>query len=143
MLNGRKEPAMRANTQSITIEASPADVFACVADLEQLPRWAIGFAKDVRREDGRWYVRTGSGDELEVRARTSPEHGVVDYLMSPHPGVEVPAATRVVPNGDGAEYVFTMFQPPGMPDPLFEQQAAELGRELIVLKAHLESSCPL
>jgi uncharacterized protein YndB with AHSA1/START domain len=134
---------MRTNTQSITIESSPADVFAFVADLEQLPRWAIGFAKEVREQDGHWYVRTGSGDEIELRAVTSPEHGVVDYLMSPQPGVEVPAATRVVPNGDGAEYVFTMFQPVGMPDPVFDQQAAELGRELVVLKANLESSCPL
>lgn len=134
---------MRTNTQSIAIEAPAEHVFEFVADLEQLPRWAIGFAKEIRRENGSWLVKTGSGDEIAIRAVTDRELGVVDYHMSPAPGVEFPAVTRVVPNGDGAEYVFTMFQPPGMPDEVFEQQIAELGRELVVLKANVESACPL
>lgn len=134
---------MRTNTQSVTIEAPPEHVFEFVADLAKLPKWAIGFAKDIRRENGSWLVRTGSGDEIAIRAVTDRSLGVVDYYMSPQPGKDVPAATRVVPNGEGAVYVFTMFQPPGMPDEVFEQQIAELGRELIVLKANVESACPL
>ncbi len=62
---------MRTSTQSITIKATPGNVFAFVADPENLPKWAIGFAKKIR------------------------------------------------------------------------QQIAELGRELVVLKAHLETACPL
>jgi hypothetical protein len=49
----------------------------------------------------------------------------------------------VVPNGDGADYVFTMVQAAGMPDEVFDAQAEELARELTVLKAHLETACPL
>jgi hypothetical protein len=134
---------MRTNTQSIAIAAPAGYVFEFVADLEKLPKWAIGFAKEIRRENGGWLVRTGSGDEIGIRSVTDPELGVVDYHMSPTPGIEFPAATRVVPNEDGAEYVFTMFQPPGMPDEVFEQQIAELARELVVLKANVESACPL
>jgi hypothetical protein len=134
---------MRTNTQSITIEARPQHVFEFVVDLEKLPRWAIGFAKEIRRDNGSWLVRTGSGDEVAIRAVADSELGVVDFHMSPVPGVEFPAATRVLPNEDGAEYVFTMFQPLGMPDEAFEQQIAELGRELVVLKANIESACPL
>lgn len=135
---------MRTSTQSVTIESAPEHVFEFVADPANLPKWAIGFCKQIRQEeDGTWIVTTGSGDEIAIRTASSPELGVVDSYMSPAPGVEVPAATRVVPNGVGAEYVFTMFQPPGMPDEVFEQQIAELGRELVVLKAHLESACPL
>jgi hypothetical protein len=53
------------------------------------------------------------------------------------------AYTRVVANGEGATYVFTMVQPEGMDDEFFEAQGAELERELTVLKAHLETSCPI
>jgi len=133
---------MRTNTQSITIAAPPDEVFDFVADLEQLPSWAIGFAKGIRRENGTWLVRTGSGEELPIRLDTNREQRVVDFWFGP-PGGEAPAATRVVANEDGAEYVFTMFQPPQMPDALFDAQVAELGRELTVLKARVESACPL
>ena len=135
---------MRTSTQSITIEAAPKDVFAFVADPANLTKWAIGFAKEIRQENGTWIVTTGSGGEVAVRHVTNAELGVVDGYMSPAPGVEfLGGAQRVVPNGDGAEYVFTMFQPLGMPDEVFEQQIAELGRELVVLKAHIETACPL
>jgi hypothetical protein len=36
-----------------------------------------------------------------------------------------------------------MLQAPDMPDEAFDAQVAELERELTVLRAHLESSCPL
>jgi hypothetical protein len=88
-------------------------------------------------------VTTASGDEIAVRAVTDRDLGVVDYLMCPVGGIEFPAATRVIETGDGATYVFTMLQAAGMSDEAFAQQASELGRELVVLKAHLESACPL
>ena len=40
-------------------------------------------------------------------------------------------------------YTFVMVQAPGMSEETFDAQIAELGRELTVLKAHLETSCPL
>ena len=49
----------------------------------------------------------------------------------------------MIETGGGATYVFTMLQAAGMPDEAFAQQVSELSRELVVLKAHLESACPL
>ena len=40
------------------------------------------------------------------------------------------ASSRIVPNGDHAEYVFTVFQFDGMPDQLWLGQLDELPREL-------------
>jgi Polyketide cyclase / dehydrase and lipid transport len=134
---------MRTSTQSVRIDAGPGQVFELVSDLARLPRWAIGFAKEIRRENGDWIVTTRSGDEVSIRVEADAALGVVDYFMSPAPGEELPARTRVLPNEDGAEYVFTMFQPPGMPDATFDAQMAELARELTVLKAYTESACPL
>ena len=50
---------MRSDTQTVTIDADPKDVLAFVANPENLPRWAIGFAKSVRRDAGHWLVTTG------------------------------------------------------------------------------------
>src|SRR5436309_2457887 len=70
--------------------------------------------------------------------RTDEALGVIDFHLSPAPGVEALAASRVLPNGDGAAYVFTQFQTPGMPDDVFTGQVHALREELVILKALLE-----
>lgn len=132
---------MRANTKTISIEADAERVFRFVADPAQLPRWAVGFAKAVRRDGDRWVVRTSTGD-VPVRVRADPTTGVIDFVMSPAPGLEVAASSRVLARGGAAEYVFTQVQPPGMPDEAFARSVAAVGHELAVLKALLEVDCP-
>jgi hypothetical protein len=63
--------------------------------------------------------------------------------MEPVPGAGVTAATRAVAVPGGSVYTFVMVQLPDMPDATFDAQVAELERELTVLKAHLETACPL
>ena len=49
------------------------------------------------------------------------------------------AFSRVIPNGDGAaEYVFTFFQAPGVPDDVYRAQVEAMEEELGVLKRILE-----
>ena len=48
--------------------------------------------------------------------------------MSPAPGVEALAASRVMPRGNASEYAFTQFQAPGMPDDVFQKNAKALER---------------
>lgn len=133
---------MHSDTRTISIDASPQDVVAFVAEPRNLPRWAIGFAKSVRQDGGRWVVSTGQG-EVGVTIEVDEQSGTVDFRMEVGPGVEAIAYSRAVPNGDGAEYVFTQFQQPGVPDALFEQLVAAVRHELVTLKALLEVSCPL
>jgi Polyketide cyclase / dehydrase and lipid transport len=137
---------MRSNTQTVSID-SPADrAFAFVADPSNLPRWAIGFAKDVNQVkqggDLGYVVTTGQG-EVPLRVATDARLGVVDFHMTVADGADAVARSRVLPRGDGAEYVFTQFQAPGMADAVFEGQVAALGHELVALKALLEVECPL
>ena len=122
---------------------APARAFAFVADAERLPVWAIGFAKAIAPDGGAWVVTLASGERLPLRVDANPATGVVDFVSLPAPGVEAPAHSRVIAHGDGSLYTFCMHQGPDMPDALFDAQAAELERELTVLKAHLETSCPL
>lgn len=133
---------MKADTKSISIDAEPAKVVRFLADPGNLPRWAVGFAKGVRSDAGRWFVKTATG-EVGLRIAAQEAQGVVDFWISPAPGVEALAASRVIRRGNGSEYTFTQFQSPGMPDDAFRQSVKALEHELTVLKAVLEVECPL
>lgn len=133
---------MRTDTQTVSIHSKPAQAMDFLADPMNLPRWAVGFARAVRREGDRFVVTTGGG-EVSVRIAADSTLGVVDFFMSPAPGIEIMAASRVVPVGDQVVYVFTQFQAPGMPDDVFSKNIQALKHELTVLKALLEVECPL
>jgi hypothetical protein len=133
---------MRADTKTISIDAPPAKVLSFLREPENLPRWAVGFAKSVRRDSSGWHVKTGDG-EMGISIDADERTGVVDFRMRPAPGVEVLAASRVIPRGSGTEYAFTQFQAPGMPDEAFKQSVKALEHEFAVLKAILEVECPL
>lgn len=133
---------MRADTKTVSIDAEPAKVLAFLADPRNLPRWAVGFAKAVRPAGAGWIVETGGGD-LPLRVDADPRSGVVDFVMTPTPGVEARAVSRVAPRGAGTEYMFTQFQAPGMPDDAFARSVQTLAHELTVLKALMEVECPL
>jgi hypothetical protein len=133
---------MRADTRTISIHASPQRVVAFLGDPENLPRWAVGFAKSIRKDGEGWVVTTGAG-EMGIRIQADERSGVVDFFMSPAGGVEGLAGSRVLPRGTGSEYVFTQFQPPGMPDEVFAKNVQAVTHELTVLKALLEVECPL
>lgn len=133
---------MRADTQAVSIDASPRDVFRFVADIRNLPRWAVGFAKGVREDRGRWYVAVTDG-EIPVRIDADEERGIVDFWLTLTPGAEALAASRVLPRGTGCEYVFTQFEAPQMPAEVFEKNVAAVRHELSVLKALAEVECPL
>src|SRR5262245_30281451 len=112
---------------------TPEELFDFVADPSNLPRWAIHFCHAVRpNADGSW---TASGEEGDVtlRLRSDRRWGVVDWYLSPAPGVEVLAASRVLPSSAGATYVFTQFQAPGIPDEGFQKLIADLRDELATL----------
>jgi hypothetical protein len=128
---------MRSDTHSVTIEASVEAVRRFVADPANLPRWAIGFAQAVRREQQGWVVTTAQGD-MPVEITTDEVSAVVDFHLQPAPGVRVTAYSRVVSAGAGSVYTFTQVRAPGMPDEVFDGQVQALRHELDVLKRTAE-----
>jgi hypothetical protein len=131
---------MRSATETIGIEQDAARVFDFVSRPENLPQWAVGFCKDIRWNGNRWIVDTGNGD-VGLKVVADEKRGVVDFHMSPAPGVEAVAYSRVIPRGRGAEYVFTFFQEPHLDDAAFEAGVRTLGDELRLLRTRLEP-CP-
>src|SRR5262245_55015628 len=135
---------MHTDTQTTTVPVNATEAFAFLAEPANLPRWAVGFARAIRREGEEWIVQTASG-EMAVRVEADPVRGTIDFHMTVAPGVEAIAYLRVIPNDEGSEYVFTQFQSPGVADEVFAGQRAALAEELAILPLLLraQASCPI
>jgi hypothetical protein len=120
---------MRNATVTTVLAAAPDDVFAYLADIENLPEWATEFARRLVRDGDDYKVVNGLG-EFFFEIRSDAATGVIDMYAGPDKDQMAVFPTRVVglPDG-GCAYSFTMFQAPGMPDELFESQHASLLRE--------------
>lgn len=128
---------MRTDTQTVTIQAGNGRVFDFVSNPENLPGWARGFCTSIRREEGGWVVSSPQG-EIALRMTTDARLGVADFHLSPAPGIESVASSRVVRAGEGCAYLFTFHQTPGVPDEVFESQRRTLAAELTILKELME-----
>ena len=120
---------MSSHTVTAVLPVSRQKAFDYLADIENLPRWATEFAREMEVVDGRHVVRNGLGEFLfEIRA--DEETGVIDMYAGPTEDAMALFPTRVVGLPDGSSaFTFTMFQGPGMSDELFDQQYRSLLRE--------------
>ncbi|ONI66833.1 hypothetical protein BWI15_26945 [Kribbella sp. ALI-6-A] len=123
-------------SRSIAIDAPADAVFAFVADPRNLPRWAPGAAKSVQPSGDDWLLDNGQA-EVRITVRTSEEHGTVDLLSPDDPRSGV--FTRVLPNGTGSEYQFTLFFPEGTPQDAVDQQLTVIEQELATVRTLCEA----
>ncbi len=125
---------------SVAIARSPADVYAFAAEPATLSRWAAGLASGITQRDDGTLVAASPTGEVIVRFAARNTFGVLDHDVTLPTGETVSNALRVVPNGDGSEVVFTLFQRPGMTDDEFVRDAAAVQRDLETLRGLLERS---
>jgi hypothetical protein len=120
---------MRHHTVTATFSAPADDVFAYIANIDNLPHWATEFARELKLVDGRHKIMNGLG-EFFFEIDANRESGVIDMLAGPSEDALICFPTRVVatPTG-GSAFTFTMFQAPGQPDEQFEGQYHSLLRE--------------
>jgi hypothetical protein len=122
-------------TVTTVLDAPHEEVFAYMADIENLPRWATEFARELKHDDDGYRVVNGLG-EFCFDIRADRETGVIDMFVGPDRDAMAVFPTRAVALPDGrTAYSFTMFQGPGMPDELFEAQHASLRREFANIEA--------
>ena len=126
---------MRNATVTTVLDAPQSEVFDYMADIENLPRWATEFARELKRDDDGYRVVNGLG-EFRFEIRADRPTGVIDMLAGPDRDFMTVFPTRAVALPDGrTAYTFTMFQTPGMPDELFDAQHASLRREFTNIEA--------
>lgn len=68
----------------------------------------------------------------------SNSFGVMDHDVKLESGVTIHNPMRVVPNGEGSEFVFTLIRQPGMSDGQFAKDKAAVEHDLKTLKELLE-----
>src|SRR5712692_6779539 len=126
-----------SRTLSVSINRPPGKVYEFVSIPENLPKWATGFCKSVRKSDGDWIVETPQGP-MKIRFVEKNDFGVLDHYVTVAPGVEVYVPMRVLPNGSGSELIFTLFRLPEMSDEKYAEDASLVERDLRTLKKVLE-----
>lgn len=120
---------MNSRTVTAVFPAPKERVFDYMSDIDNLPRWATEFARELKVVDGKHVVVNNLGEFL-FEIRSDESSGVVDMYAGPTEEEMGVFPTRVVELPGGASaYSFTMFQAPGMPDELFESQYESLRRE--------------
>jgi hypothetical protein len=118
-----------SKTVTAVYPAPKERVFSYLADIDNLPRWATEFARELKVVDGRHKVVNGLGEFL-FRIEADPETGVIDMLVGPTDDALALFPTRVVALGpDASAFTFTMFRGPGTSEELFESQYRSLLRE--------------
>jgi hypothetical protein len=120
---------MRTETVTTILDSPRDEVFRYIADVENLPRWATEFARELRHDQDGYTVVNGLGEfAFEIHADATT--GVVDMFAGPDRERMAVFPTRAVALPDGrTAFSFTMFQTADMPDELFESQYRSLCRE--------------
>ena len=121
-----------------TIERDWRAVHAFAAKPENMPLWASGLASGLTRDGDDWLADGGPLGTVRVRFAAPNDFGVIDHTVTLPNGLVVENALRVVPNGDGAEVMFTLLRQPDMDDAAFESDAAHVTRDLDTLKRLME-----
>lgn len=123
---------------SIYIDCVPSDVYEFASNPENLPRWAAGLARsEVKRVGDSWVAEAPFGT-VKIRFAERNSLGVMDHDVELDPGVVVHNPMRVVPNGDGSEFIFTLIRQPDMSDEQFAEDAGAVEKDLRTLKELLE-----
>jgi uncharacterized protein YndB with AHSA1/START domain len=101
---------MRSRHVSVVIHRPPAEVYAFVAEPDNLPRWAVGLAtSEVTREGDVLVVASPMGQVRVVFAEHNP-YGVLDHDVTTPDGTTTANPMRVVAHPEGAEVLFTVRQ---------------------------------
>lgn len=128
---------LESRTLNVTIACPPRKVYEFVSNPENLPRWAAGLCKSVRKSDSGWIAETPQGP-MQIRFVGKNDLGVLDHYVKPVSGAEVYVPMRVVPNGSGSEVIFILFKTPDMSDKQFAEDVGMVERDFQVLKSVLE-----
>lgn len=122
---------------TLAIEKPADEVYAFASHPQHLTQWAAGIGTQITPDGDRWRLSTPGGDAF-LRFEPANPHFVLDHWVTTPAGQEVYVPMRVVPNGDGCQVVFVLYQQPGMNEDQFAQDAQLVENDLKTLKALLE-----
>ena len=136
---GEEIPAMMlaSRTLSVTIGRHPNEVYEFVSNPGNMPKWAKGLGKTIRKHGSDWIVDTPQGPMI-IRFAERNKFGVLDHYVTTASGVEIYVPMRVLSNGTGSEVIFTLFRLPEMSDEKYAEDLKLVEQDLQSLKDLLE-----
>ena len=136
-------PTMETSTIAVTIEVPFEEVVSNLSNPLNHPTWAKEFFSGSVEEVADDVYRVSvpmMGGPTSFRIASTPEFGVIDLYLAPE-GAPFgdPLPVRVIPNGSGADVLWTLSRPSGLPTPAWIAGVDAMRRELAALKLQLES----
>jgi hypothetical protein len=122
---------------TVSIDRDWREVYDFASIPENFQRWAAGLGRCFEKSGEDWTAEDPDGRLIRIRFSRPNEFGVLDHIVFAE-GKEIRNAVRVVPNGTGAEVMFTLLKTPDMTEETFAADAAAVQRDLNSLKAMLE-----
>ena len=130
---------MNSHTQSQVFSATKEKVFAFLSDIQNLPKWATGFAKELKEISGEYKVVTPQG-EIFFRMESDAKTGIIDMYGGPTKEQMAYFPSRVIAMPeDKSAYIFTNFQWQGIPDEVFAAQNKTLTEEFENIRKQVET----
>ena len=130
---------MNSYTKTQVFAANKETLFAFLSDIQNLTKWATGFAKELKVVDGEYKVVTPLG-EIYFYMEADEKTGVIDMYGGPTKDQMAYFPSRVMALPDGRSvYQFTNFQWPGIPDEMFAAQNETLAEEFENIRQHVEN----
>lgn len=128
------EKLKNTTTQFVSVNASYDKAFNYLTNPILYKEWSTNFISDILVEGDQHFAITPMG-KVKFVINGDKQTGNIDLFFGeiPHP---IP--TRLLPNGNGVTYLFTLFQADGMPDMAWQQGIKGLIEELEILRICLE-----
>lgn len=132
---------MNSKTASLVLHAPKENVFSYLSKIENLPKWATVFCKELKVVDGKHKVVTPAG-EMFFEIHSDEKTGVIDMFAGTNERQMGVFPARVLDLTGGASIVlFTMFQTSGMSDNQFNAQYESLLAEFENIKKEFMCEC--
>lgn len=122
---------------TITINRPAGEVYQFASNPENFLKW-VAFIKSMARQENTWHATTDVGD-IKIEWPPQNDFGIMDHTVTVATGERINNPMRVVTNGDGCEFTFTLFRIPGRTDKEFEDDAEAVKKDLEKLKEIMES----
>jgi hypothetical protein len=127
----------KCRTITVSIDRDWREVYDFASIPHNFQRWAAGLGKRFEGSGEEWTAEDPDGRPIRIRFSRPNDFGVLDHVVFAE-GRETRNALRVVPNGTGAEIMFTILKAPDMSEEVFVADVAAVERDLHALKSQIE-----
>ena len=130
---------LKSRTLSISIDCNPKKAYEFILNPVNLPKWAKGLSGSIKKVGEDWIAESPMGS-VRVQFTNRNKFGILDHDVTLPSGIKVSNPMRVMPNGNGSEIIFTLFQQPDMSDEDYARDIGLVQQDLQNLKTIMESA---